>query len=310
MKADSRPHTFAFIAVSACFFLSGFAALLYQIAWMRQISTVFGTSELAVATVLAAYMGGLAAGAAVAARMMHRIRRPILVYGVLEAVIAISAIAVPFLLQLAGLVYAWMFGGLEQPPDASGLGQSMFYLAVTFLVLAIPTGCMGATLPMVTRYAVHKDEDVGPRVGLLYSINTVGAIAGTLVAAFLLLPAFGLWGTILTGVAINLAVFGIAAMLAKSTSADSSHAGESKAAQSGLRLAPGVVDSSNHVVIRGRDFLLRSSVDSSALTYSRRQCHRFRDHVGELFVWHCAWQRRCLPNRKNQGDFAAGLHYC
>ena len=218
-----------FVAVSLCFFLSGFAALLYQMAWMRQLSVVFGTSELAVATILAAYMGGLALGAAIAARLMDRIRRPILVYGILEAAIALSAIAVPFLFQLAGIAYAWMFGGQPSPPDATGLGQSMFYLSVTFVVLAVPTACMGATLPMVTRYAVQKDEDVGPRVGLLYSINTVGAIAGTLVAAFLLLPALGLWGTILSGAVINLVVFGVAAVLARTSGIDPSTSIESKA---------------------------------------------------------------------------------
>jgi spermidine synthase len=222
MKVKQRSGSAVFVAVSLCFFLSGFAALLYQTAWMRQLSVVFGTSELAVATILAAYMAGLALGAAIAARVMHRIRRPILVYGVLEATIAISAIAVPFLLQLAGIAYAAIFGGLPNPPDASGTGQSLFYLVVTFVVLAVPTACMGATLPMVTRYAVHKDEDVGPRVGLLYSINTAGAIAGTLAAAFLLLPALGLWGTILAAAAVNLLVFVIAALLAKSASIENS----------------------------------------------------------------------------------------
>jgi spermidine synthase len=222
MKNGNRSSSVIFVAVSLCFFLSGFAALLYQMAWMRQLSIVFGTSELAVATILAAYMAGLALGAAIAARVMHRIRRPILVYGILEATIAISAIAVPFLLQLAGVLYAAIFGGSPHPPDASGMGQSLFYLVVTFVVLVVPTACMGATLPMVTRYAVHKDEDVGPRVGLLYSINSAGAIAGTLAAAFLLLPALGLWGTILVGAAINLAVFVVAAWLAKRVGTESS----------------------------------------------------------------------------------------
>ena len=226
MNSGNRSSSAIYVAVSLCFFLSGFAALLYQTAWMRQLSVVFGTSELAVATILAAYMAGLALGAAIAARVMHRIRRPILVYGVLEATIAISAIAVPFLLQLAGFIYAAIFGGLPHPPDASGIGQSMFYLVVTFVVLAIPTTCMGATLPMVTRYAVHKDEDVGPRIGLLYSINTAGAIAGTLAAAFLLLPALGLWETILVGAAINLIVFVVAALIAKSVATESARSGD------------------------------------------------------------------------------------
>ena len=63
--------------VAGCFLLSGFAALLYQMAWMRQFSTVFGTSEIAVATVLSAYMGGLALGAAAAGRLIQLIRRPV-----------------------------------------------------------------------------------------------------------------------------------------------------------------------------------------------------------------------------------------
>ena len=228
MKSSIRSPSTVFIAVNLCFFLSGFAALLYQMAWMRQLSTVFGTSELAVATVLAAYMAGLALGASIAARVVDRIRRPILVYGLLEASIAISAIAVPYLLQLAGVVYAAMFGGLQQPPDASGLGQWAFYLIVTFIVLVVPTACMGATLPMLTRYAVHKDKDVGPRVGLLYSINTLGAIAGTLVAAFLLLPALGLWGTIIVGALVNLVVFGVAALLAKHTTVENLKSGKTR----------------------------------------------------------------------------------
>ena len=93
------------IGVIACFILSGFAALLYQTAWMRQFSVVFGTSELAIATVLSAYMAGLAMGAAVAGRFVDRITRPVLVYGLLEAGVAISALAVPLLLALANLLY-------------------------------------------------------------------------------------------------------------------------------------------------------------------------------------------------------------
>jgi len=77
------------VKVAVCFFLSGMAALLYQTAWMRQLSVVFGTSELAVATVLTAYMSGLALGAAVAAKYVHKISRPLLTYGVLEGGIAI-----------------------------------------------------------------------------------------------------------------------------------------------------------------------------------------------------------------------------
>ena len=204
-----------FAGVVACFFLSGLAALLYQTAWLRQFSLVFGTSELAVATVLAAYMGGLAVGSAVAGRYAGRVTRPVLVYGLLEAGIALSALAVPLLLMAARTLYASILGDQPAPPDAATIGQPVFYLLVAFVVLAIPTGFMGATLPLLIRYAVRTDREVGPRVALLYAINTAGAVVGTLAAAFVLLPALGLNGTVWVGVAVNFLVFLIAAGLAR-----------------------------------------------------------------------------------------------
>jgi spermidine synthase len=201
--------------VVACFVLSGFAALLYQTAWMRQFSLVFGTSELAVAAVLSAYMGGLALGAIVAARFVHRITRPVLFYGLLEGGIAISALSVPSLLKLASLAYVAVFGGQPEPVDASGLGQSFFYLAIAFVVIALPTCFMGATLPLLTKYVVRTKEQIGSRVGLLYATNTAGAIGGTVVAGFVLLPALGLSGTVYVGVAVNGLVFVLAVIIAR-----------------------------------------------------------------------------------------------
>ena len=214
--AAAREGRIVLAGVTACFVLSGLAGLLYQTAWLRQFSLVFGTSEMAVATVLAAYMGGLAAGAAVAGRYLTRVRRPILAYGVLEAGIAISALAVPWLLTGASALYASVLGEQPTPPDAATIGQPVFYLVVTFLVLALPTGCMGATLPLLTRYAVRSDREVGPRVALLYAANTAGAVAGTVIAAFVLLPGLGLNGTVWVGVFVNGLVFVVAACLARS----------------------------------------------------------------------------------------------
>ena len=219
--AASSGSTVVLAGVVACFVLSGFAALLYQTAWLRQFSLVFGTSELAVATVLAAYMAGLAGGAAVAGRWIHRVRRPIRVYGFLEAGIAISSLAVPLLLSAAGAAYVALLGDRPMPPDAGTLGQPVFYLVVAFLVLALPTGFMGATLPLLIRQVVSSDRELGPRIAMLYAANTAGAVAGTIAAAFFLLPAFGLSATVWIGVAINAAVFGLAAFIATQAPAPS-----------------------------------------------------------------------------------------
>ncbi len=238
------------LGVIACFVLSGFAALLYQTAWMRQFSLVFGTSELAIAAVLAAYMGGLALGAAIAARYVHRIRRPILFYGLLEGGIAISALAVPWLLSLLNAVYVGVFGGQPEPVDASGLGQSFFYMGSAFVVLAIPTSFMGATLPLLTKYVVQSDDQVGPRVGLIYAMNTVGAVVGTVVAGFILLPALGLNGTVWVGVSVNLLVFVIAALLARAVARNAA------AASTGDSEAMPVATSPSEAPLRGRTWIL------------------------------------------------------
>ncbi len=203
-----------FLGVLFCFALSGFAALLYETAWMREFSFVFGTSELAVVSVLAAYMGGLAAGAAAASRFAPRVRRPVLVYGLFELGIALCALAVPRAIHGTTRLYVRLFGGLPSLPDEGQLGGALFHLAASFAILLVPTALMGATLPLLARHAVRREEEIARRVGVLYTANTAGAVAGTLVAAFALLPALGLRHTVYVGAAVNALVFALAAALA------------------------------------------------------------------------------------------------
>ncbi len=204
-----------FLLLLACFALSGLAALVYETAWTQQFTLVFGTSELAVATVLAAYMAGLMLGAAVAGSRVDRMRRPLAVYALLELGIALSALAVPWALGIATRLQVALLGGLEVPPEAGSLTSALFYLVASFVILLIPTGLMGATLPLLARYAIRSDDEIGQRVGLLYTANTVGAAAGTLLAAFLLLPRLGLARTVWVAVAVNVLVFVFAALLAR-----------------------------------------------------------------------------------------------
>ena len=198
-----------------CFFLSGFAALLYETAWTRELAFLFGTSEIAMAAVLAAYMGGLALGAAAAARFAPRIRRPILVYAVLELLIALAALALPYGLAGVNWIYASVFGGAPAPPPEGAAWATAFQLSSAFLLLMIPTSCMGATLPLLARESVEQDSQIGPRIGALYAINTAGAIAGVVVAGFVLLPEVGLRMTVWVGVGLNVLVFVVAALIGR-----------------------------------------------------------------------------------------------
>ena len=85
------------------YFLSGAAALLYEVAWMRLLTLTLGHTTAAVGSVLAAFMGGLAAGAWAAGGIATRLtpRRALRVYAVLEIAIAISALAIPYVLGVS-----------------------------------------------------------------------------------------------------------------------------------------------------------------------------------------------------------------
>ena len=201
--------------IAFCFLLSGFAALLYETVWLRQFAILLGTSEQALAIVLASYMGGLALGSALAIRYVDRISRPLLTYGILEAGIAIAALAMPIGLMIVRAIQPALFAGADQPPDAGSLSQMSFGFVSAFTLIVLPTAMMGATLPLLTKHVVHRDEELGPRIAWLYAINTLGAVAGTLFAAFVCLPTLGLVRTVWVGVAANLAVFALVWWLSK-----------------------------------------------------------------------------------------------
>jgi len=212
LKPDPR-----FLLLLGCFLLSGIAGLVYQTAWTQQLALTFGASELAVVAVLAAYMAGLTAGAAAAGRWLGRVRRPVLVYGLLELGVGLSALAVPAGLALANRMQVALLGGRPALPEEGGLATVAFHLAASFLVLLPPTALMGATLPVLARHAVLRDEEMAARVGTLYTVNTLGAALGTLAAGFVLLPAIGLDRTVWVGFALNALAFLLAVPLFRST---------------------------------------------------------------------------------------------
>jgi spermidine synthase len=201
-----------------CFALSGVAALLYQTAWTRQFALIFGTSEPAVATVLAAYMGGLAVGAWLIERWLPHIERPVLVYAALELGIGVSAaVFVPAMVVASNQVLRSLFGDQPAPPGSEQIGTLLFYTGSTFVTLAVPTVLMGATLPLLARQAVQAEPQIGRRVGLFYVVNTLGAVGGALAGTFWLLPGLGLSRTAWVAAAVNLCVFLLAICIAPRT---------------------------------------------------------------------------------------------
>ncbi len=189
VMSDIVPRYRERIALLTLFFLvSGATSLIYEVIWLRKLMQVFGATQLASATVLAAFMGGLALGAWVGGRAVDRIARPLVLYGALEVAIGAYALLFPHLMDAGGGLYRQFHLAVE-PSFTVG---SVFNGVLMRLLLLIPTSCMGATLPALARLATRRAEDAGHEVGRLYAINTAGAVIGVWACGFVLLPGLGL----------------------------------------------------------------------------------------------------------------------
>src|SRR5438034_775908 len=150
------------------FFLSGASGLVYEVIWVRLTGLVFGNTAQAIATVLGAFMAGLALGSWQLGKHADRVVRPLRTYGFLEIGIGISAALVPLAFHSLNSVYRAVTPAVAGFPG----GTTTLRFITSFLVLMIPTFLMGGTLPMLTRFFTHRVEDVERNVGILYALNT------------------------------------------------------------------------------------------------------------------------------------------
>ncbi len=186
---------------------SGCAALIFQIAWMRELRLIFGATTAATAAVLAIFMAGLGIGSALLGKVADRVPNPLRMYGLLEVAIALSAAASPWLISQASRIYLNM-GGQESLGVA---GATAIRLLLAAAIMAIPTVLMGGTLPAAVR-SVTRTTDVHRRaLGVLYGSNTLGAVLGAALATFFALETLGTRATLTSGCALGF-IAGIAAI--------------------------------------------------------------------------------------------------
>jgi len=188
--------------VAGLLFCSGFSALIYQTVWFRELRLIFGASTLATAAVLAIFMAGLGVGSAVLGKRADVRTAPLAFYARLELLIAGSAMLSLLLLWIVRAAYIAIGGS----PRLGIAGATIVRLILALLVLGAPTVLMGGTLPAAAR-AVESNKDPSRRsVALLYAINTLGAVAGTLLSTFVLLEIYGNRRTLLIAALVNVLV--------------------------------------------------------------------------------------------------------
>jgi spermidine synthase len=214
-STDRRPNVALLLF---CFFISGSAGLIYQVAWSKSLGLIFGQTVYAVATVLTVFMAGLAAGSAVLGRWSEKCSNALMLYGWVELAVAVTGALSPVGIAAVRSIYLAVYPAVG--------GSAIVLVVVRFLasaaVLLPPTFLMGGTLPILVRGLTHSSEELGGRLGRLYWVNTLGAVVGTLAAGFVFLPSLGLKMTLGIAVGLNV-VAGSLALVASRRSFDQHH---------------------------------------------------------------------------------------
>ena len=185
-----------------CFVLSGFAALVYEISWIRKASVIVGGTTYAVSTVLAVFFAGLAIGSYLFGKRTKHQTNPIKLYGKLEIGVGILCIASVFLLPIIDSVYTLAYDSIR----GSLLTSLLVRAGLVSICLLPPTILMGATLPLFCRQFVRHQNGVLNSVSWLYALNTLGATLGAALCGFLLLPTLGINTSIFLAGIINIVI--------------------------------------------------------------------------------------------------------
>src|SRR5215467_5339961 len=192
--------------LGACFAVSGATGLVLQVAWSKELSYILGSTLYGSATVVAAFMPGLGMGSALAGRFAERLTRPVRSYAFIEfGIAACGAVSIP-VFRVTEPIFRLIF-------QTFAPGQNVFLLArfgVVFLLILVPVTLMGMTLPVIVGAYARRKERYGLEAGLIYGVNTLGAMLGTWLAGFWMLPLLGLSKTCLI-VGLTDAVVGVVA---------------------------------------------------------------------------------------------------
>jgi len=194
------------------FFVSGASGLIYEVVWTRMLTLVFGGTVFAVSAVLTSFMLGLGAGSLLGGRYSDRIRRRrslLIAYGMMELAIAGLAFATPILFSVLDNVHVAVLSHW----DPSRFQVILLRFCLALFGILLPTSLMGATLPLLSRYLVTRNQHIGLRFGILYSVNTAGAVAGCTLSGFVLIASYGVTTTLSIAAAGNI-IAGILALLA------------------------------------------------------------------------------------------------
>ncbi len=182
--------------------LSGFAAMAYEVVFIRVISLSFGATTFSFTVMLMSFIAGIGLGSLIV--MQIRVERPLWLLGVCQLVAAVAFLAAtPLMARLP--YYVGLVRISAHEAGDSFLLYQLGKAALCLVVLLVPTMCLGASFPLVTAIQARQPHRIGSLVGATYACNTVGNVLGVLVTTLFLLPGLGMLGSFHVAIALSFA---------------------------------------------------------------------------------------------------------
>jgi spermidine synthase len=187
--------------------VTGFASLVLQVVWTRLLASMLGPTTYAFSAVVAIFILGIAGGSAFGAWLSRRLREPIAALALALCTCAALALAPAVTVDAVQLAVAEL---VAKPTVtfAEVLAREWAYTAVLLLPMTL---AFGAAFPLALAVATRDESTMVADLGVVYAVNTAGAIVGALGAGFVLVPWLGLHLTIrLVAVLLALGAAGLA----------------------------------------------------------------------------------------------------
>jgi spermidine synthase len=206
--ADAVARSMAVRLTVVALGVSGAVSMIYEVAWSRALALVIGSSTYAFTAMLVAFLLGIAGGAAVYALIWGTRRAMPALFAALQVGIGLAA---AFVLLVFERLHELFILSLKR------WGTGRFVEVVQFVVSAhvmLPTTLLiGAAFPCAVAVCARDCNRAGEDVGRLYAVNTAGAIVGAVLAGFALIPTIGVHASVKVGIALNLALAAVVALV-------------------------------------------------------------------------------------------------
>ena len=196
-EANIIPNKKFFLIILIIYAISGFISMALEVVWIRALIFFVGSSTYAFSIILVVFLFGIALGSGLSSILIHKLKRSILAYSLLEFLLGFSILISIIVIHY----YSFKLLGVDNNIDPiflSSINSSITDIFIlTFLIIIVPTLIMGSLFPVVNNILLNEKIASSYVVGKVYAANTFGTIIGSVFCAFILIPFLGVSNTLL-----------------------------------------------------------------------------------------------------------------